>query len=138
MNLRRPWLEQVIAKDAAPTHGFGVSVSVAKTTRATARFIGRLSEDNSSYVRRTSDENDSAENTCEGVGARLRLWQRNLRTVLSQCANHIEHSGGMRRTVPLLTFGGWDSVMETMVLVSRSSSMRRMCVVHFAKGFRLH
>ena len=93
VDLRRPWLDHIVATDASPSYGFGVVV--APTTKHTARLIGKASLDPETVVRLTRDVDDPLEKPRAGKTLRLQLRQRSFRTVLSLKAEHIEHSGGM-------------------------------------------
>ena len=63
-DLRRPWLEKILATDASPVFGFGVTV--AKCTRGTARLLGQISEDPDAFVRFTRDDDDPVEKPRSG------------------------------------------------------------------------
>ena len=93
IDLRRPWLDKLVATDASPSYGF--RVSVASCTRRVASDVGRASLDPRAIIRLTRDADDPLEKPRSGKVLRLRLRQRHFRTVLSLKAKHTEHSGGM-------------------------------------------
>jgi hypothetical protein len=97
VDLRRPWLDRIVATDASPAYGFGVAV--AQCPRSTARLVGKASLNPDTVIRLTRDPDDPLEKLRRGKEVRLTLRQRHFRTVLSVKAKHKDHSGGMEAHV---------------------------------------
>jgi hypothetical protein len=93
VDLRRQWLDKVVATDASPSYGFGVSV--CHCPRSVTRTVGRASLNSDTVVRMTFDADDPAEKPRAGNTIRLPVKQKQFRTVLSRKADYIDHSGGL-------------------------------------------
>ena len=89
--LDRPPLPQLIAADAAPEFGFGVSV--CGCSKAEAAEVCRLAERRGDYVRLTPEEDDDAYVPRIGKPRQLGYTQRDFTTVISAKARWRAHSG---------------------------------------------
>ncbi|CAE7543518.1 unnamed protein product [Symbiodinium sp. CCMP2592] len=89
--LDRQPLPQLVAADAAPEFGFGVAV--CGCTQAEAATVCRLAERRGDYVRLTAEEGDDAYVSRLGKPRQLRYTQRNFKTVISEQARWMAHSG---------------------------------------------
>ncbi len=87
------YISSIVASDAAPEYGFGVSV--ASASKELLFELGRLSERRGDFIRfdRTHDEAAEEEKPRLGNAHRLELRRCDFRHVISQRARRIEHSG---------------------------------------------
>ena len=94
-SLDRPWSTTVVATDAAPQYGFGVSV--AHVSSSLVADIGRKSEKRGDYVRldRTSGHLLEPEKPRLGTPMQLPLDPSNFTDVISLRAARVEHSGSL-------------------------------------------
>ena len=90
--LDRPWAEHVLATDAAPEYGFGLSVAAA--TSSEARKIGRLPDKSGWYVRMRNDAalNGSLKHR-KGQSYRIHASMGDFLTLISQPKRYDSHSG---------------------------------------------
>jgi len=102
--LDRPFSHTIIATDAAPEFGFGVSVCNAPI--GLVRQLARKSEKRGDYVRlhRASPDGPDAERPRIGTPVRLGIGKRHFHSVISCRARHFEHSGSLELKAVLLAF----------------------------------
>ena len=93
VDLCRLWPDDLIATDASPSYGFGVTV--ARCNKRTVKMVGRGSLDPNFYVRLTRRCNGPLEKPRNGTALRLFLDQSAFKPVLILRSKIIEHSGGM-------------------------------------------
>ena len=100
--LARNYAPVIIASDAAPEFGFGVSIASADP--GTLKELGRLAERRGDYVRLNREQDPDAEPERERLGQahRIALRRCDFRHVLSVRAKRIEHSGVLELNGALL------------------------------------
>ncbi len=101
-DLARDYAPHILASDAAPEFGFGVSVASASTDDPCE--LGRLSERRGDFVRleREGDPDAEAERPRLGRAHRVTLRRCDFRHVLSVRAREIEHSWVLELNAALL------------------------------------
>ena len=95
-DLRRPWLNNIVACDASSAYGFGVAV--ADVTTDDARRVGRFADISGSYVRvdrSIPHPNDEDERPRVGTRQELGLSKHHFRPVIAQRAKFKAHSGAL-------------------------------------------
>ena len=97
----RQYLSELLACDAAPEFGFGVSA--LECGRKQVEKIGRLSERRGDYVRLLVEENDEPEKTRCGKPHRLAFKKSAFKTLISSKAKWQAHSGLLECHGVLLT-----------------------------------
>ena len=91
VDLDRQPLQQLVATDAAPQYGFGVSV--CSCSKYEAEQVCSLAERRGDYVRLTADPGDPVEAPRLGVPRRLAATMKDFKTVISSRAKWPAHSG---------------------------------------------
>ena len=101
-DLARDYAPHIVASDAAPEYGFGVSV--ASADMSVLRELGRLSERRGDFVRlgRDKDPSSEPERPRSGHAHQLAIRRFDFRHVLSIKAKEIEHSGVLELNGALL------------------------------------
>ena len=99
-DLDRQPLEQLVATDAAPQFGFGVSV--CRCSRQEAVQVCSFAERRGDYVRLTACPDDPVEAPHLGVPRRLAVTQRDFTTVISSKAKWPAHPGVLEAHAYLL------------------------------------
>ncbi|CAE7542598.1 unnamed protein product [Symbiodinium natans] len=100
VDLDRQPLQQLVATDAAPQFGFGVSV--ASCSRQEAVEICGFAERRGDYVRLTTSPDDPVEVPRLGVPSRLSATEKDFKTVISSKAKWPAHSGVLEAHAYLL------------------------------------
>jgi len=88
---RREWLPALLATDASPSFGFGVSIAGCSVDLS--RQAASIGPPHLGHARFITESDDPPEKPRRGTAVRLGLRQRDFRTVLSVNAQHKAHSG---------------------------------------------
>ena len=92
-DLARPWLPQILASDASPVYGFGVSAH--RCSSDFARSIGRLAAQPGSYAELDVDSPGKVKRPKVGKPHRIGVHMGQFRTILSLKAQYEAHSGAL-------------------------------------------
>jgi len=92
-DLARPWLNEVVASDASPVFGFGVSSY--KCSAGFARSVGRLSVQPGAYAEVDLDIPGAAKRPKLGTPHRIGVHMAQFKAVLSLRAQYKAHSGSL-------------------------------------------
>ena len=93
-DLARPWQRHLVASDASPSYGFGVSATVAPP--GVIQEIARSAARPATFVRLDRDLTDPSEEPNKprlGTGVKIPLRKSAFRSVLSSRAKHQAHAG---------------------------------------------
>eukprot|EP00439_Symbiodinium_sp_Y106_P074706 s3085_g14.t1 len=101
VGLDKPCYEELLACDAAPEFGFGVSA--AACNESTLLSVSRLAERRGDYVRLHQVPGEETEQTRIGTPHRLKVSKKAFRTVVSARAGYKAHSGVLEAHGLLLT-----------------------------------
>ena len=92
-DLTRPWLPEILASDASPDFGFGLSSYPCPSSFA--RSVGRLAVQPGAYVEVDLDDNDQVKRPKLGTPVKIGVHIGRFRTKLSLKAKYKAHSGAL-------------------------------------------